>query len=239
MYDFISMVIPVFNEGENIKMLLDEIEEKVETPHRMLLVYDFDEDSTIPVVKDFLRSSNNAVLVKNKFGRGALNAIKTGFESINDGVVLVVMADRSDDIGKIDEMLEKINEGYDIVCGSRYIKGGKQIGGPWLKKLLSRTAGVSLHFLCGIPVHDVTNSFKIYRKEVLDRIGIESDGGFEIGMELVVKAYFSGFKITEVPCTWLDREKGKSKFKIFRWLPKYLRWYLYALRKSLLKSKRL
>jgi len=89
-----------------------------------------------------MKTNTNVMLVKNKYGSGALNAIKTGFESIDDGIVLVVMADLSDDLGKVDEMFKKINEGYDIVCGSRYMKGGKQIGGLWFKKLLSRTAGI-------------------------------------------------------------------------------------------------
>ncbi len=135
-------------------------------------------------------------------------------------------------------MFIKINEGYDIVCGSRYMKGGKQIGGPWFKKFLSRTAGVSLHHLTGIPSHDVTNSFKMYTKKVLKDITIESNGGFEIGMEIVIKAHFAGFKVTEIPCIWMDRQKGKSRFKITKWTPKYLRWYFYALKRAFFFTQR-
>lgn len=235
MYNSINIVIPVYNEGENIRLTLTEINDKVKTPHKIFIVYDFDEDNTIPIVKDFMKANSNVILMKNKYGRGALNAIKTGFESVDDGVILVVMADLSDDLIKVDEMFEKINKGYDIVCGSRYIKGGKQIGGPWFKKLLSKIAGISLHFLTGIPIHDVTNSFKMYSKKVLDGIKIETNGGFELGMEIVIKAHFSGYKVTEVPCTWRDRQTGKSRFKLIKWVPKYLRWYFYALRRKLLK----
>lgn len=233
-YDSINIVIPVYNEGENIRLILAEIEKKVKTPHKIMIIYDFYEDNTIPVVKDLMKKNNNIMLLKNKYGKGALNAIKTGFESIDKGVVLVTMADLSDDIGKIDEMFQKINEGYDIVCGSRYMKGGKQIGGPWIKKILSRMAGVSLHYITKIPTHDVTNSFKMYAKKVLDEIKIESNGGFELGMEIVIKAHFSGYKVTEIPCIWVDRRKGESRFKIIRWMPKYLRWYFYSVRKLLL-----
>lgn len=235
MYDSINIVVPVYNERENIRNTLYEIENKVKIPYKIFIVYDFEEDNTLPVIKDYMRQNKNIYLVKNKFGRGALNAIKTGFESIDDGIALVVMADLSDDLGKVNEMFKKISEGNDIVCGSRYMKGGKQIGGPWFKKLLSRMAGVSLHYLVGIPTHDITNSFKMYTKKVLDNIKVESNGGFELGMEIVIKAYFSGFKVTEIPCTWMDRQKGKSRFKILKWIQKYLRWYLYALR-SLLKK---
>ena len=231
-YDSINIVIPVYNERENIRSILAEIENKIETPHKIIIIYDFDEDNTIPVVKDLMKKNNNIMLVKNKHGRGVLNAIKTGFESVDNGVVLVTMADLSDDMGQVDEMVQKINEGYDIVCGSRYMEGGKQIGGPWFKKLLSRMAGVSLHYLVGIPTHDVTNSFKLYRKRMLDSIEIESNGGFEVGMEIVIKAHLSGFRVTELPCTWTDRRVGKSRFKIIKWAPKYLKWYFHALKKT-------
>jgi dolichol-phosphate mannosyltransferase len=235
-YVSINIIIPVYNEGENIRSTLAEIAKKVRTPYKIMIIYDFYEDNTIPVVKDLMKKNNNIKLVKNKYGRGALNAIKTGFESIDNGVVLVTMADLSDDIVQVDAMFQNINEGTDIVCGSRYMKGGKQIGGLWLKKLLSKAAGVSLHFITGIPTHDVTNSFKMYTKKVLDGIRIESNGGFEIGMEILVKAHFAGFKITEVPCVWKDRQKGKSRFKIIKWAPKYLRWYFYSIKKSILKG---
>ena len=141
---------------------------------------------------------NNLCLLKNKYGRGVLNALKTGLEAL-DGVILVVMADLSDDLPKVDQMFAKINSGFDLVCGARYMKGGRQIGGPRVKGLLSRLAGVSLHLLGGIPTHDVTNSFKMYTKRVVDAIKIESSGGFEIGMEIVVKAHFAGYRITEDP----------------------------------------
>ncbi len=108
--------------------------------------------------------------------------------------------------------------------------GGRQIGGPWCKKLLSRLAGVTLHLLAGVPTRDVTNSFKLYRRSMLAAIPIESAGGFEIGMELVVKAHALGFKVTEIPTCWTDRSAGASRFRIVRWAPHYLRWYWAALR---------
>jgi len=229
MYKLINIIIPVYNERENIKNTLLEIKTKIKTPHNIFIVYDFDEDNSIPVVKNLMQNNRNIYLIKNKYSSGVLNAIKTGFDTINNGVVLVVMADLSDDLDKVDEMFKKINEGYDIVCGSRYMKGGKQIGGPRIKKFLSKLAGISLHYLSGIPTHDVTNSFKMYKKSVLDNIEIESNGGFELGMEIVVKAFLKGYKITEVPSIWRDREKGKSKFKLWKWLPKYIYWYLLTM----------
>lgn len=232
MYDSLNIIVPVYNEGENIGKTLSAVAEKIKTPHRIFIVYDFDEDNTLPAVKPLLKKYP-ITLVKNRYKKGVLNAIKTGFETVTDGVVLVIMADLSDDLVVVDSMFRKMNEGHDIVCGSRYMKGGRQVGGPRLKKFLSRTAGVTLHYLTGIPTHDVTNSFKMYSKKVLSDIAIESDGGFELGMEIVVKSFLKGYSIAEVPSVWTDRTAGESRFMLKKWLPKYIHWYLYAFRNNL------
>lgn len=226
----LGIIIPVYNEAENIGNTIESIEEKVNTPHKIYVVYDFDEDNTLPVAKNFLEKGLDLEFVKNP-GRGVVNAIKTGLRKAGEDYLLVTMADLSDDYAVVDDMCNLMKEGYDVVCGSRYMKGGRQIGGPLLKKTISRIAGISLRYIAGLPTHDASNSFKLYRKSMLDSINIESNGGFEIGMEVMIKAHFSGFKVTEIPCVWMDRQKGKSRFKILKWAPKYLRWYSYALKK--------
>lgn len=235
----LQIIIPVFNEGENIVNTLNEINNKIAVPYEIMVVYDFDEDNTLPVVNLYKEQykSLNICLMKNIYGRGGYNAIRTGFNFTKQEVVLVVMADCSDELSIVDLMYQKICEGYDIVCASRYIKGGKQIGGGLIKKIISRIAGVSLHYLTGIPTRDITNNFKMYRKKVIDSIQIESDGGFEIAMEIVVKAYFLGCKIVEIPSIWQDRARGKSRFQTMKWLPKYLRWYTFALKSHWLGFK--
>jgi len=226
----LGIIIPVYNEAENIAKTIESIEEKVKTLHKIYIVYDFDEDNTLLVAKEFLKNGADLKFVKNSAG-GVVNAIKTGLRKADEDYLLITMADLSDDYTVVDDMCRLMEEGYDVVCGSRYMKGGKQIGGPLLKKTISRIADISLKYMVGLLTHDATNSFKLYRKSMLNSLDIESDGGFEIGMEIVVKAHFSGFKVTEVPCVWTDRQKGKSRFKILKWAPKYLRWYLYALKK--------
>ena len=116
------------------------------------------------------------------------------------------------------------------------MKGGHQKGGPVLKQLLSRCAGLSLYYLAGLPTHDATNSFKIYSKKFLRHTKIESDGGFELGIELTVKGHFSGYKVTEVPTTWTYLSK-ESRFYLKKWLPKYVKWYFFALKKRYNLSK--
>jgi glycosyltransferase involved in cell wall biosynthesis len=222
----LTIVIPVYNEAGNIKTAIDRIEEQVVLPHEISIVYDRDEDTTVPVVQEIKNNYQNAInLVKNKYGWGVLNAIKTGMEEAKTEFVIVTMADLSDPPEVMNVMLAKAKEGADLVCASRYMKGGKQTGGPFLKGLFSHIAGISLHWFTRIPTHDISNSFKMYRKSMLDMIEIESKGGFEIGMEITVKAYMAGYKITEVPTTWTDRTDGESNFKLWTWLPDYLHWY--------------
>ncbi len=232
----LDIVVPVYNEGEGILRLFEEIEREIKITKKVLVVYDFDGDTTVPVVKNNKEKYPFEIdLVLNTLGRGALNAIRMGMNQAQDEMVLVMMADSSDKLDVVDTMCQKMEEGYDLVCGSRYMRGGKQNGGPLLKGLFSRTAGVSLHLLTRIPTHDCTNSFKLYRKSMLENIEIESTGGFEIGLEITVKAYTRGYKIAEIPSEWFDREEGESNFRMWSWLPKYLHWYFYCIRKTWFK----
>jgi glycosyltransferase involved in cell wall biosynthesis len=226
----IDFIMPVYNEGPNITRALDEIDRLVPIPKRVLIVYDFEGDDTVPVVRGLGDRFPWAVLQKNDLGRGVINAIRAGIAAATAEVVIITMADLSDDLGVVPKMVELIGTGgFDIVCASRYMRGGRQIGGPWLKRMLSRTAGLSLYRLGALPVHDATNSFRAYRRTVLVEFPIESQGGFAYTLEVTAKAHAAGRKITEVPTTWRDRSAGQSRFKLRAWLPEYLRWYRYAL----------
>lgn len=224
----LSIVVPVYNEAENISRLLDEVEQNIHTSFEVLIVYDMEEDNTLPVVRSRQKTCCYQLkLVQNVYGRGVLGAIRSGFGASHGDGVLVVMADCSDDLRTVDRMCELIRNGADIVCGSRYIAGGEHQGRDVVKKTLSRVAGYTLHLFTRIPTRDVTNSFKMYRKRVLENIQIESKGGFEIGMELTAKAYAAGFSIVEIPSIWRERSVGASRFRLLAWLPQYLRWYFY------------
>jgi len=125
-------------------------------------------------------------------------------------------------------MFDRITEGYDVVCGSRYIKGGARLGGSKIKGFFSCFVGWSLRFLLGIPTHDIANAFKMYQRKVIDSMDIRAKG-FEISMEIPLKAYYLGFKLTQIPTLWQERTKGKSTFKMFRMLPNYLKLYIWAI----------
>ena len=168
-------------------------------------------------------------LLKNRNGRGVVSAIRTGFEEVGKGAALVIMADLSDDLRIVPKLLDEYRRGNRIVCPSRYMRGGRQIGGPPVKRLLSKIAGLSLQWLVRFPTHDVTNNFRLYDAALVNELGIESTGGFELALELTAKAFRRGEKIAEVPTTWRDRTAGTSRFRLAKWLPKYLYWYSYAL----------
>src|SRR5271166_4932867 len=229
--DGLTLVIPVYNEGANFPPLWDAVRSQIRSPFRALVVYDFDEDNTVPVVQRIIsQGESRLLLVKNEVGRGVVGAIRTGFNHVESGPVLVVMADLSDDLSQVDQMVELYRQGYQVVVASRYMRGGQLLDSPLLKGSLSRLAGVSLHWFRRIPTHDATNAFKLYDSSVLKRINIESTAGFELNLELTVKAFLGGCRIVEFPTTWHGRTQGESRFRIWAWLPQYLKWYFYAFR---------
>ncbi len=224
--------MPVYNEGKIIGQTIRQVESQVKIPHELLIIYDMDEDTTVPVVEKLQKKYPSVRLVKNIFGKGALNALKTGLKLAKGESVCVMMADLTDDPKVLDKMMDKFDQGYDVIAASRYMRGGQQIGGPLVKQVLSRVAGISLHFLVGLSTHDATNSFRLYSRKFLRNVKIESDGGFELALELTVKAHFDGYRVTEVPTTWTYSAK-ESRFYLKKWLPKYLKWYLWAINKKL------
>lgn len=230
----LAIIIPAHNEQDNIVDVINKIEAFLDIPHELIVVNDHSTDATADLVQRVSRQYSNIRLVENLNERGFTNAIKTGFAHNKADVIVPVMADLCDDLHTIKEMFKKINEGYDIVCGARYIKDGARLGGSKIKGFFSRLVGKSLYYLLGIPTQDIANAFKMYRKNVIDSIDIKSRG-FEISMEIPLKAYYLGFKIAEVPTVWKERTKGKSSFKMFKLFPNYLKLYLWAIFKRLIK----
>ena len=221
----LDIVLPVYHEQENLPKAIAQIERWVPPPYRVLVVYDYEEDPTVPVARELSRTRPYLQLVRNHEGRGVIGALKTGVAVAETGPVMVMMADLSDDLSIVPRMLELYRTGYHVVCPSRYMPGGQQLGGPRLKRFLSRLAGCSAYWLRGFPTHDITNNFRLYSGSMLKQFTIESTGGFEFALEVTVKAHRAGYRITELPTCWRDRTTGESRFRLFRWLPLYLRWF--------------
>jgi dolichol-phosphate mannosyltransferase len=227
----LRLIIPVYNEGANFPSLWEAIKSSIQSEFEAIVVYDFEEDDTVPLVRGIMEAGERRLrLLRNTVGVGVVGALRTAFQYVRKGPVLVVMADLSDDLTQVDQMLELYRKGHHLVAASRYTRGGRVLGGPWLKKNLSRLAGLTLHWFRGLPTSDATNAFKLYDATLLNEIEIESRGGFEINLEVTVKAFLGGYSIVEIPTTWRDRARGKSRFRLWTWLPRYLKWYGFAFR---------
>lgn len=230
----LSIVIPVYNEGEAILPVLELLERDVKTPHEILVCYDRPDDTTLralqdPRVKNFpVRPIFNPVPGPNQ-------AVQRGFRSSTSPWVLVYPADDLWNAAQIDRMMVKARQGADLVCASRFIPGGSMEGCPWLKAFLVRTASFTLRHLARLPTHDSTNGFRLFSRRVLDTIRIESETGFAFSIELLVKVHRLGWTVAEVPAVWRERSHGTSRFRVLRWLPAYLRWYGYAFATSYLR----
>lgn len=223
----LTVVVPVYNEGANLGRWYSEAAPHLPPGSTVRVIYDFDEDDTLPIVRELQARGAPLQLVKNE-GRGALGAIVTGLRAATLGPVLVSMADLSDDFSVLPRMVLEYRAGADVVVASRYMPGGRQLGGPWLKGQLARWGGRSLKWIAGFPVSDATNSYRLYDAALVARTPLESTRGFSIGFEITLKAWMSGARIAEVPATWRDREEGASRFDM-RWLPAYARLWWRAL----------
>ena len=227
----ISVVLPVYNEQLNIEACLRGLWKSLAPhEHEILVCYDFDEDSTLPAIAAMADRPPSVRLVKNTLGRGAANALRAGFAAATGDVIVTTMADLSDPPELIPVMAEKMRrEKAAVVSGSRYVKGGSQTGGPLFKRICSQTASLTLNWITGMSTHDATSNFRAYSREFIDDVRIDSVQGFEIALELTVKAHLQGRKIAEVPSSWMDRTAGESRFRIWKWAPNYLRWYWEAM----------
>ena len=224
----VSVVIPAYQEADAIESVIDRLVEGITIDAELLVVVDAPDDSTVPVVARMAEGGAPVRVLVNTYGRGPAFAIRYGIDSAAAPVVVVTMADGSDDATQIDDLCRLVERGVVIAAASRYMSGGRQIGGPVLKSLLSRVAGLSLFVLARVGTRDATNSFKAYRSEFVRAVGIDSDSGFELGLELVAKARRLREPVAELPTIWIERHVGISRFKLVSWLPRYLRWYAFA-----------
>ena len=224
----VSVVIPAYREDEAIRPVLDRLVDAISLDFEILVVVDFADDPTVAAVAEHVSGDARVRSVVSTYGRGPANAIRYGIDQAAHPVVVVTMADGSDDPRLIDPLARLVERGVVVAAASRYSRGGQQVGGPLLKSALSRAAGRSLGAFARVGTHDATNSFKAYDTDFVREVGIDSRTGFEIGLELTAKARRLRRPVAELPTIWLDRTVGQSQFDLKAWIPKYLRWYRFA-----------
>tara|TARA_B100000686_G_C16714153_1_gene930980 strand:+ start:105 stop:824 length:720 start_codon:yes stop_codon:yes gene_type:complete len=237
-YTKLEIIIPVFNEGEKIIKLMNKFDRCIKTNFKVLICYDLDNDNLFEYQKKLSEYKFEINLIKNP-SRGPLSAIKQGFLKGNSDAVIVYPADDFLNYQLLDRMYDKFIEGNEVVVASRFIEGGSMKNCPLIKSILVRLASYTLYILSSIPVKDASNGFRLFSRKLLKEVNIESKVGFAYSLELLVKCERLKYKIAEVPALWEERSEGESRFKVFKWLPQYFKWYIYGLQTTWLGRKKL
>jgi len=223
-----DVIIPVYNEGNNIIQLIKYLKRSSKNILKIYICYDFDKDTSIYAINnsEFL-NNQNIILIKNLFN-GPCEAIKTGFFHSKAQVNVVYPADDFYNGLLLDKMYDLYLQGYDVVCPSRFIEGGIIKNCPIFKYLLVRIVSFTLYYMTKIKIKDPTNGFRMFSRKLLNSVSIKSKEGFSYSIELLIKAKKQQLKIIEVPSVWIERKDRKSSFKIFKWSRAYLKWFFIA-----------
>ena len=232
----IDLVIPVYNDGANLLTLIKELKKHVKYKVTLFICYDKDDDDLFNYLDEIKKINIEFKLIKN-ISSGPCEAVKTGIYSGKSNCIIVYPADDFINVKLINQMLEKNNEGFDVVVCSRFMKGGSMKGCPLIKSIIVRFVSLSLFLLSSIPVRDASNGLRMFSRKLVKNVKIESKIGFAYSLELLVKAKKKNFKICEIPAQWEERTVGSSKFKILKWSRQYLKWYFYGLYHSSIFKK--
>ncbi len=224
----LTLVLPVYNEGDAVIPVVSTLFLTVRYPFKIIVVYDFQEDKTVSTVEKLQQYFKDVYLIKNEYGRGVLNAIKTGFKHSDTPYVGIWVSYHLDPFGILNEMVNKLENGFDLVSANRFTAESRRARGNIVKKLLSFWGNIVLRKVIGMPINDVTTSVKVYKQSLLNAIEIETavNGGWAISSELAIKAAIKGYRLAEVP---LEKKNinlihGLTKFKVLRQIPVYFRW---------------
>ena len=232
----LDIVIPVYNEDKNIVRLLETLENEIACNFRVLICYDRYNDTTLKKLKNKKVTNKEILLIKNP-KQGPNSAIIEGINSSKAEIILIYMADDFENIKLINNMINLIIRGNDLVIPSRFISGGKMIGNKKIKKMLSTFGAYLMYYLVRIPFKDCTNAFKMFSKNLKEKIKFESTKGFTFALELTTKSYLLNLKIIEIPSIWVEVKNRKSNFKLLKWFPYYIYWLIYSLIKIFFKDK--
>jgi len=234
-----SFVIPAHNEENNIRQTVDELRaalQKAVIPYEIIVVNDNSEDHTPEVVETIAQADRHVKLVNRTPPCGFGRAVRTGIDHITGDVVIIYMADLSDDPRDAIRYYEKIEEGYDCVFGSRFRPESRVEKYPLLKLLVNRIVNrcIQLMFFC--PYNDLTNAFKAYRADVVDECGPFHASHFNITIEMSLSALTHKYSIAQIPINWYGRTWGSSHLKISEMGRRYLAVLLKAFSERLLIS---
>ncbi len=233
----LSVVIPARNEEGCIAATVEHLRLELEArnvPHEIVVVDDASTDNTLKVLEALQPKIAQLVVVKNQGPHGFGRAVIRGIDAMTGDAVVIMMADESDDCRDVVRYWTLLNEGYECVFGSRFMRGGGVIDYPRIKLLINRLANLFVRLIFGFRLNDTTNAFKAYRKTVIDGCRPLISPHFNITVEMPLKAITRGYSWVSVPITWRNRRTGESKLKLKEMGSRYLFICLYVFLEKLL-----
>lgn len=214
----LSVVIPAYNEEESISETLRSLYntlKKYDIPHEIWVTNDNSKDNTVGVLQELQKEIPTLVFETNKGPNGFGYAVRYGLERFSGDCVAVFMADMSDDPEDLVKYYKTmLADNVDAVFGSRWIKGGKVIDYPAVKKIINRVANFIIKMVIGIKYNDTTNAFKLYKRETMEGLKPFLSPHFNLTVELPLKTIVRGYSYSVVPNSWTNRKYGESKLKI-------------------------
>jgi dolichol-phosphate mannosyltransferase len=228
----LSVVIPAYNEEGSIEATVRTIHEELVKngiAHQILVVNDNSKDGTQAILEKLSLELSEVEYMNNPGANGFGNAVRVGLENFSGDCVAVMMGDLSDSPADLIRFYRKLEEGYDCVFGSRFIKGGKIYDYPFPKLVINRMANTIVQLFLGIRYNDATNAFKMYRRETIQGLKPFLSHHFNLTVELPLKAIVRGYSYAVVPNTWTNRRTGESKLKIREMGSRYFFILLYCL----------
>ena len=218
----ISLVVPAYNEEKGIALFVEQVSQRItlKEPFEMLVVNDGSTDATLKILEELKEKHKHLRVVSHEHNKGLGMALYTGFQNAKGRIIVTTDADMTHPPETIAKMAEKIDSGYDLCIGSRYVPGGGMENVPYWRILLSRVANFFFALLFFCRISDLTSGFRAYRSDAIRKIRI-AESGFAVQLEITVKMLKQKARITEVPFVLINRKIGASKFNFIRMSPVY------------------
>jgi len=228
----LSIIMPVRNEGLNLRIMLKILGAVVDVPHEVLVVVDHRDDASVPIVEEVSAQYARLAVVHNGQGPGILNALRAGVAAAQGKYLLIFAADEVGPVLAIDDMIALMEAGCQFVSCTRYAHGGRRLGGSWIGGLLSRGANQMFRRLSGCQLTDATTGIKMFTRPVFESLYLEARPvGWAVAFEMAIKAQLARLRLGEVPIVSIDRlYGGKSTFRLGPWTVEYFRWFIWGLR---------